>query len=113
MQNMIILWTVIKYSHHFQTAATLVMTYTFFTNISLSPFQVPKCVTQHRNRVTVVITKLRAPLRYLLLTVYWYTGTLKPLNKELHSQLKKIWWEITSEINISISISQFKLMSNK
>lgn len=72
MQNMIILWIVVltKYSHLVQTI-TLVMTYTFFFKY-ISVFKVPKCVTEHGNRVTVAITKLRAPLRYFLLTVYWY-----------------------------------------
>ena len=88
MQNMIILWTVvlIKYSYLFQTATTISHKLHILFKIYQSPFKVPKCNTQHRNRVTDVITKLRVLPRHLLLTLEWYRGTLKPLNKVLHSQ---------------------------
>lgn len=87
LQSTIILWTVvlIKYSYLFQTATISHDLHILF-KIYQSPFKVPKCNTQHRNRVTDVITKLRVLSRHLLLTLEWYRGTLKPLNKVLHSQ---------------------------
>ena len=88
LQSTIILWTVvlIKYSYLFQTATTISHDLHILFKIYQSPFKVSKCNTQHRNRVTDAITKLRVLSRHLLLTLEWYRGTLKPLNKVLCSQ---------------------------